>query len=388
MRFLDIRSMVEYMFNEFWIWKFVLTFVASRRRCLLLIWRFRPLSGTWGSNCSSFIWPKQRIGSGATFLNRFWASWSLGHFALHHWSRCVTCLKWGTMHRVSSSISLASIHCFNSSASGTNWATRFETLVVAVGFEGRCLSRLLCAVRSTGYSLIGAQSCTIINTCHEAQLQGSSWNLDVPSGHGCSKAANLAKTSSCWIHRIGSWRPLHLIIFILTLIWVLSRYLTRMCLAAGAFAVKVCVPSSTSTIISSHRVLAIDNWTLSSRAFWRLSSRHNWHGLLLATILWSHLACYTMSWAHYDAILFVWNRPSRPTSLWLSTRCRRYQLFFLMLYCMNIAGLFFVRFEYWRFLLSLWSVHNWTIHDLVVATNDIFWLWSNCWTLGLTRVRL
>ena len=308
------------MFNEFWIYKFILTFVASSSSCLLLIWRLRPLPGTWGSHCSSLIWSKQGIGSGTTFLNRFWASWSLGHFALHHWSWCVTCLEWSTMHRISS-ISLVSIHCFNSSTSGTNWATRFEALVVAVSFEVGLLSRLLCAVSCAADSLIVIHTC-IVNACHEAQLQGSSCGFDVPSGHGCSKAANLAKTTSYCILLIGSWRPLHLRIFCLTLSWVLSRHLTRMYLASAAFAVEVCVPSSTSTIIGCHRVLAIDNWTLSSRAFWRLSSRQSCYSLLLATILWSHLACYAMSRPHYDAILFVWNRPSRPTSLWLSTRCR------------------------------------------------------------------
>lgn len=246
---------------------------------------------------------------------------------------------------------------------------------------------MLCAVSCATYPRYLTLSWTIAR-CQEAQLQGSSSSFDVPSGHGCPKAANLTKTtSSCLDLLIGSWRPLDLIIFGLALIWVFGRYLTRIDLAAAAFAVEVRVPSSTSTIISSHWLI-VDDWALSSSAFWRLYTRHAYHSLLLPAILWSHLACYAMSRTHYDAILFVWNGPSRAASLWLSTRARGQQLLLLMLHRMNIGNLFFVWLEYRSFLLILRSVDNWTIHHLVVAADDILWLWPNRGTLGLTRVRL
>lgn len=48
-------------------------------------------------------------------------------------------------------ISIVSVHRFNSSTSGTDWAAGFETLVVAVSFEGYLLSRMLCAVSCATY---------------------------------------------------------------------------------------------------------------------------------------------------------------------------------------------------------------------------------------------
>ena len=73
------------------------------------------------------------------------------------------------MHRVHR-VALGSIHCLNSSTRGTDWATGLEALVVAVSFEVDLLSRWLCVVPGTAYSWVATGPCTIIYTCHEAQL--------------------------------------------------------------------------------------------------------------------------------------------------------------------------------------------------------------------------
>jgi hypothetical protein len=100
-------------------------------------------------------------------------------------------------------VALGSVHGFYGSTGRSDRAACFEALVVAVSFEVHLLPCLLGTVTSAVDSGVSTGA-AVVDSCHQAQLQGTSPSFGTSAGYWSPKAANLAKTSSVRILWIGS----------------------------------------------------------------------------------------------------------------------------------------------------------------------------------------
>jgi len=295
-------------------------FVASSRWSFGLVRWFWSFSWARRPCCSLFVWAKQRTGSRTAFLNWFWASGSLWHLALDHWTWCMTGLEWGALHGVYL-VPLASIHGFYCCPSSSDWASRFKTLIVSVSFEIHLLPGLLCAVSSAVYPWVS----TRVTTSHKAQLQWASTCFGRPARYRSSEASYLTKPSSAGRLWIDSWRSLHLSL-VFALSWVFSWDLSGVNLTAASFPnpcsfpVEVSISASTAAVRSGWCLLGIHHWALTSCAFGHFASSSARRGFLWSPIFGCNLTGNSVTWAHYNSILFVIDWSCWTSSLRLSTR--------------------------------------------------------------------